>query len=166
MAYCKPSYVNVFEMALSFMVQPISDVLDLKPLTRIYEQGQLSHKVEIARVTHSSAPRNSGILHTDRLTILRTLMNRYPSPINSAHSPSPRQDSSRSPSSRNFLKLPRIHRIGISFLGVFPFHAAGYGRATSPNQKHHELCHFVLRRKPHNSESCKKQANDTGLLPF
>lgn len=62
------------------MVQPISDVLDLKPLTRIYEQGQLSHNVEIARVTQPSPPRNSRILHTDRLTILGTLMNRYPAP--------------------------------------------------------------------------------------
>lgn len=110
------------------MIEPIFNTLELKPLRGIYEQNQLSHKNEIARVTHSAATRNPGSLHPDQLAILRKVMKRYPNIINSdAQSSAFRQVRSQSPKSVNVSKLPRIYWIGVGFLGVFPFHAAGHG---------------------------------------
>lgn len=110
------------------MVKPIFDALDLKPLTMIYEQEQLSHgDAEIARATHSSATRNPGGLHIDRLAVLQKLMKRHPNLTSSSHSRTSPSDHSPSPKSVNVSTLPRIHWIGVGFLSVFPFHAAGYG---------------------------------------
>lgn len=108
-----------------FMVKPVFDTLNLEPLTGIYEQEKSSHEDEIARSIRSSATRNSGTLHADRLAILRKLMTRHPSPTSSVDIQPPSQNNSQG--SADVSKLPRVHWIGVGFLGVFPFHAAGYG---------------------------------------
>lgn len=142
------------------VVKPFFDTLGLKPLIRLHDQEQLCHEDEIARLTTQvSAPRNAGSLHTDWLAILRTLMNRYPSPSSSAHSVSPTSFSKSK--LRECLRATTNPLDRDRLSGCVPFPCCRL-RITRPNWEHHELCHFVLRCKPHNSEFCKTQANDTG----
>ncbi len=118
---------SFLEWSWDQVVEPVLFACKLEPLEILYEHDLPVNRI---RADDLSAPRSTnGPIYrdSDQLAILRELMKKQhniTSSANSRKSSGPRLRSGKAANSPDF---PRIHWIGVGYMGAFPFHAAGYG---------------------------------------
>lgn len=118
---------NFLEWLWNQVVEPVLIALKLEPLKILYEYDPLVNKTE---ADHLSWPRNTNgprCPDSDRLVILQELMKQQPNITSSTNSTESPRAHFRTRKAANTPKFPRIHWVGVGYMGAFPFHAAGYG---------------------------------------
>ncbi|MCJ1271369.1 hypothetical protein MMC22_011269 [Lobaria immixta] len=109
------------------VVGPIFDAFNFEPLNFPSEHDLPDDLVETARLIQYRQADSPKGLDPNRLALYRRLMKRHPNTTSSARSDRSSQARFSAQTGTSDPKFPRIHWIGVGYMGVFPFHAAGYG---------------------------------------
>ena len=109
------------------VVGPIFDAFNFEPLNFPSEHDLPDDSVETARLVQDRQADSPKGLDPNRLALYRRLMKRHPNTTSSVRSDRSSQARFSAQTGTSDPKFPRIHWIGVGYMGVFPFHAAGYG---------------------------------------
>jgi len=109
------------------VVEPVLDAFKLEPLKILYEYDPLIKQIEadqLSQLRNTNGPRCPD---SDQLVILRKLMKQQLNITSSANSTKSSGAHFRTRKAANAPQFPRIHWIGVGYIGAFLFHAARYG---------------------------------------